>query len=88
MALMRSRPNLGDPNSEYVHCPNCSKMFQVVDPDGKAVGAPANCTRCGCPVEDGKNARKFMDDMAEAQHDPALAAMGARSRGEQVAVHG
>ncbi len=77
-------PNLGDGSSEYVHCPNCSKMFQVVDGQGRIVTAPANCTRCGCPVEDGKNARDFMNEVAKAQHDPALSAMGRRSRGEQV----
>ena len=86
MALKRTMPNLGDGNTEYVHCPNCSKMYRVVDADGNSDTLPANCKRCGCPVEDSPKALKFMDDFAKANHDPALSAMGKRSRGELVIV--
>ena len=86
MGLEITMPNVGDGKTEYVHCPNCSKMYMLTNSEGESQTLPANCSRCRCPVEDSAKARRFMDEAADREHQPALAAMGRRSRGETAEV--
>ncbi len=86
MTLKTTTPNLGSGKAVFVHCPNCSKMFPMTDDDERVVGPPASCTRCGCPIEESAKSRAFMNGLAEKEHDPALAALGRASRGEEIAT--
>lgn len=86
MELRRTYPNVGNDNVEYVHCPHCSRMHLAVNEDGEEEELPSKCRRCGCPLKSGKAARDFMNAQAEAEHVPALAELGRKSRGEAVAA--
>ena len=66
---------------DYPQCSNCSKAFVKVNAQGRSIPAPAACDRCGSPMEF-KQAQRFGDEQAKRSHDPALAAAGARMRGE------
>ena len=83
--LATKSPNIGSDKAVWVQCPNCSKMYQHTDYEGKLQGLPANCTRCGCPMDEsseGKQAADWMNQQAEATHDPAVANFGAQMRGQ------
>jgi len=80
MDLKTTRPNLGNENSEWAHCPHCSKMHEIVDPDGRVKTLPDFCVRCGCPMKSKTEARRFMDDRAKAERNESLARIGAQTR--------
>jgi len=83
MVLKTSQPNMGSDKLLYKHCPNCTKGFRSIDGDGKEDQVPPHCKRCGCPMYDngGPDALAFSEAQARGEHQPALAAMGAASRG-------
>ena len=82
MTLKTTQPNVGNENVLYADCPNCSRMFQVMDDQGKKVGLPPECPRCTCPIDEKANkAVAWMNEQAERHHEPALAELGRRSRG-------
>lgn len=83
--LAMKTPNIGSDKTYWAQCPNCSKMFQHTDPEGKRQGLPPSCTRCSCPMDDstdGSTAATWMNQQAEATHDPAVANFGAQMRGQ------
>jgi hypothetical protein len=85
MALKTSSPNIGSNKVVYVHCPNCSKMYRMVDEEGNPDGLPSTCKRCGCPMDnspEGKKAQQWMDTQADGAYDPAIASFGRQMRGE------
>lgn len=85
MPLRTSVPNIGSDKVEYVHCPNCSRMYKSIDEDGKTEGFPSRCKRCDCPMvstDEGKKAQTWMDAQAEKAYDPAIADFGRQMRGE------
>lgn len=87
--LTTKTPNIGNDKAVWVQCPNCSKMYQHTDYEGKRQGLPPTCTRCGCPMDesaDGKEASNWMDQQAEITHDPAVANFGAQMRGQAKGV--
>ena len=61
---------------ENVQCPNCSRMYPTKDDQDREVGHPPKCTRCGCPMVAGKQSDAWMNEQAEKNHDPRIAAMG------------
>ena len=63
-------------------CPHCGKAYPPKDERGKGLRAPEACERCGSPLEL-KAFQKFSDQMAEKEHDPSFAAIGAIMRGEK-----
>ena len=81
MATLRtSEVNVGGSNNIAAHCPNCSKMYPTTDDQGRQAGMPALCQRCGCPMDNDKQAKIWMNEQAELAHDPSLAAIGAKTR--------
>jgi len=62
MALIEVEQNL----SMVVHCPNCSKPYEVLDQDGERADYPPLCKRCASPM-DYKEAHKFGEAQAAEQ---------------------
>ncbi len=83
MVLVVSAPNIAyDENIgpiECVACPNCSRMFTTRDVKGERYEIPSRCRRCGSPMNEDE-ARKFAAAEAAREHNPALAALGKRTR--------
>jgi len=85
MALLQKQPNIGSEKTMWVMCPNCSRMHEALDMEGKAVTIPEQCKRCGCPMDtsiDGRVAHAWMDAEAEKASDPAVTRFGRLMRGE------
>ena len=81
MATLRtSEINISAENNIVAHCPHCSKMYATTDDQGRTAGMPTQCQRCGCPMDNDKSAKAFMDAQAEDNHNPGLAAIGAKTR--------
>ena len=81
MATLRtSEINTGGTNNIVAHCPNCSKMYPTTDEQGRGAGFPPQCQRCGCPMDNEKNAETWMNMQAEGAHDSNLAKIGAVTR--------
>lgn len=70
-------------NGVYAQCPNCSRLYATADEKGVPEDVPSKCRRCGSPMNKAA-ALKFADANAKRDHDPKLAAKGARLRGEAV----
>ena len=77
--LREADTNIAVEDSRVVHCPNCSKMYRLADDQGKSETLPESCKRCGCPMNL-RSAEEWMNNLAVAEHDPALASLGNRSR--------
>ena len=77
--LREADTNIAVEDNRVVHCPNCSKMYRLADDQGKAETLPESCKRCGCPMNL-RSAEEWMNNLAETEHDPALASLGNRTR--------
>jgi len=79
--LQTKEVNLGNPEINLcIMCPHCSKMYLTHDDKGQPLGRPASCSRCGCPLVAGDASEQFMAARAEEEANPALAAIGAKTR--------
>ena len=68
----------------HYQCPHCSRSYEAEkDQAGTLVkvGSPANCSRCGCPMDE--TAQAFSEERARGEHNPAISAIGAQMRGIQ-----
>jgi len=77
--LRETETNIAVEDNRVVQCPNCSKMYRLADDQGKPETLPESCKRCGCPMNV-RSAEEWMNTKAETEHDPALAALGSRTR--------
>ena len=68
MGLIETEQNL----SIVVHCPYCSRTYEVKDADGVEQDIPALCKKCGCPMDDDE-----LDKFADAE---AMRASASRNR--------
>lgn len=64
-------------------CPNCSKMYPLLDDKGVSNELPSKCRRCGSPM-DAARALVFADEQAAKDHQPGLTQLAdaMRSRGQ------
>lgn len=68
-------------NIDHACCPTCGRMHPLQDDKDQRVKAPTDCHRCGGPM-DWEKAKAHGDALAKAAHDPRIAQLGVRSRGE------
>ncbi len=76
-------PDIREINSkDHWACPHCGKSHPLFDDNGQDLRPTTkNCNRCACPM-DKEQAVEFGNRLAAEARDPALAAAGAKIRGE------
>ena len=52
-------------------CPNCSRMYPMIDDKGERIEPPRICRRCGSPM-DATAGLKFIDQQAAEAATPTL----------------
>lgn len=73
--------NIARENKDAARCPYCSMLYPAVNEEQKPLRYPEECGRCGCPM-DRELARVFANEEAVRAHNPSLAAVGRKMRGE------